>query len=462
MRSSNPPPAPAPAAAASRPPLRIPIPLRLVLALAFWIAFGTLALILPGITTSPLSIGDAFFTATSAATVTGLTVVTTSTAFTFLGQVILLVIIQIGGLGFIVVAALFVRLRRRRLGLEDRLALASAMHLDTPGNIISLLTRLVVLTFAIEGLGALLLYFHWRFDGIVPADEAGWYAVFHAISAYCNAGFDLFSGSPQFPNGLPEDNLSLLILGVLIILGGLGMPLYIDVMRWRSRRRLGLNTKLTIVVSILLVVVGMVGLLISEYRFNGVLTGYDLVDRTVQAWFQSVAARTAGFPGLEGFSQLHSESQLLLICLMFIGTAPASMGGGITTGTFAILMLAFLSYARGYDRVRVGKRSVAMVPILRATTVLAISSITVLVATWLVLLTQDFRFDETLFEVVSAFSTTGLSMGITSDLNSFGRLIIIGMMFWGRLGALTLIILFLQRKPPQELVEYPEVQVLVA
>jgi trk system potassium uptake protein TrkH len=206
----------------------------------------------------------------------------------------------------------------------------------------------------------------------------------------------------------------------------------------------------------------MAGILISEYRQAGVLSGYDLVDRTIQSWFQSVAARTAGFPGLERFSNLHSETQLLLICLMFIGTAPASMGGGITTGTFAVLLFAFLSYAQGRGGVRIGKRAIGTVVILRATAVLVISALSVLVATWLILLAQEFQFDETLFEVVAAYSTTGLSMGITDELNGFGRLIIMLMMFWGRLGAITLIIAFMQRKPPQQLVEYPEAQVLVA
>lgn len=445
-----------------RASFQLPIAAYLALALVLWIAIGTVLLRLPMMTTVPLSLSDSFFTGTSAATITGLTVVTTSTTFTQLGQIVLMVIMQIGGLGFIVVIAAFVRASRRRIGLQQRLALASAMHLDTPGNILSLLSRLVILTLLIEAVGAVLLYFHWRAAGIVPADQAAFFAIFHSISAYCNAGFDLFYGQPQYPNGLPSDNLTLLIMGALMILGGLGLPLYLDVLRYRSRRRFSLNTKLTIVVSIVLIIVGAIGLLISEYHFGGVLSGHGLVDRVVSAWFQSVAARSAGFPGLDQFSQLHGESELLLMCLMFIGTAPASMGGGITTGTFAILILVGLSYVRGFDKTRVANRTISMSLMMRATAVLIVSGLTVLIATWLILLTNDLRFDETLFEVVSAFSTTGLSMGATGELNTVGRLIIIGMMFWGRLGALTLIIAFLQRKPPQELVQYPEVHVLAA
>lgn len=444
-----------------RPPFRIPITLRLVIALAIWIVVGTALLMLPAMTTQPITLGDALFTATSAATVTGLGVVTTSTTFTLLGQIALMVIIQVGGLGFIVVIAIFLRLRHRHLGLAERLSLTSSMHLDTTENIMFLLMRLTVLTFAIECIGALLLFVHWGLSGIVPPDQLFFYSIFHAISAFCNAGFDLFSGLPQYPNGIPNDNLSLLILGALIILGGLGLPLYVDLLRWGKRRRTGLNTKVTIVVSMILILIGMVALLLAEYRAGGVLTGYELIDRTVQAWFQSVAARTAGFPGLPNFSDIKPESQLTLVFLMFIGTAPASMGGGITTGTFAILVLAGWSCARGRTRVRVGMRTLAITAILRATAVLVISTLSVLVAAWLMLVSSSFSLSEVLFEVTSAFSTTGLTLGITGELNPFGRFIDIAMMFWGRLGAMTLIIAFAQRKKPQELAEYPEVQVLM-
>lgn len=450
------------AARSAGQPLRIPIALRLVLALALWIAVGTITLMLPAMTTQPITWSDALFTATSAATVTGLGVLTTSTAFSFLGQIALLVIIQVGGLGLIVVIAIFLRLRRQRLGLAELLSLASSMHLDTPGNILFLLMRLTLLTFAIEGLGAICLFLHWGSSGIVPSDQLVFYSIFHAVSAFCNGGFDLFSGLPQYPNGIPNDNLSLLILGVLIILGGLGLPLYVVILRWGERRRTSLNAKVTIVVSIILILIGMIGLLIPEYRQGGVLTGFDLIDRSVQAWFQSVAARTAGFPGLSNFTQIKPESELVLIFLMFIGTAPASMGGGITTGTFVILILAVLNHAQGHTRVRVGKRTLAVTAILRATAVLMLSTLSVLLAAWLMLLTHEFALDQVLFEVVSAFSTTGLSMGITGELNSFGRFVDMAMMFWGRLGAMTLIIAFAQRSKPQELVEYPEVQVMMA
>ena len=191
------------------------------------------------------------------------------------------------------------------------------------------------------------------------------------------------------------------------------------------------------------------------------LSGLPFGERVLRAWFQSVAARTAGFAGLSDFANLHEASRLLLICLMFIGSAPASMGGGITTGTFSVLVVAMWSLARGYDRVRAGQRAISMAMVWRAITVLFISLGVVLIATWLLLLTQDLAFSPALFEVVSAFSTTGLSLGVTGQLDTFGRLLIIALMFWGRLGAITIVLVLLKRRGRESLVKYPEETVLV-
>jgi trk system potassium uptake protein TrkH len=184
-------------------------------------------------------------------------------------------------------------------------------------------------------------------------------------------------------------------------------------------------------------------------------------ERVLQSWFQSVAARTAGFPGFTDFTGINEASRLLLMVLMFIGSAPASMGGGITTGTFSVLMVAMWSFARGYERVQAGQRAISMAMLWRAVTVLVISLGVVIVATWLLLLSQDLDFSPALFEVVSAFSTTGLSLGATGQLNTIGRLLIIAIMFWGRLGAVTIMIALLKRGTRERLKQYPEETVLV-
>ncbi len=447
---------------------RLPVPLRLLVALATLIGIGTGLLLLPWMTTQRISFMEALFTSTSASAVTGLSVLTTSTAFTRPGQWVILLLMEFGGLGFLVTVVLTLRLLGRRISLVDRLAVSSSLGLANPKAILQVLARTVAFMLAVEGLGTLILWVHWRMSGIVPAGDAAFYALFHAVAAFCNAGFDLFAGLPQYPEGLPADPITLLTLGWLVIIGGLGIPVYMELLHRRTARkeggrlrRLSLQTRLALWSALVLVLVGWAGLLAGEYRQAGVLSDLSFGERMLRAWFQSAATRTAGFAGLSDFANLHEASRLLLICLMFIGSAPASMGGGITTGTFSVLVVAMWSLARGYDRVRAGQRAISMAMVWRAITVLFISLGVVLIATWLLLFTQEVTFSPALFEVVSAFSTTGLSLGVTGQLNTFGRLLIIALMFWGRLGAITIMLILLKRRGHESLAKYPEETVLV-
>jgi trk system potassium uptake protein TrkH len=446
----------------------VPIPLRLVAALAMLVALGATLLLLPGMTTQPITFMDALFTSTSAAAVTGLTVLPTSTVFTRAGQWVILLLMQFGGLGFVVVAVLTLRLLGRHISLLDRLAVSNSLGLAGPGAIIRILLRTLGIMLVLEGTGAAVLWLNWHKTGAVPPGDAAFYALFHAVAAFCNAGFDLFSGLPQYPHGIPADAVTLLTLGVLVFSGGLGIPVYMELMqrfvsprRGGRRRSFSLHTRLAFWTAVVLILLGWAGLLISEYRLGGVLTGLPLGDRILRAWFQSVSARTAGFASLSDFAMINEGSRLLLMCLMFVGSAPASMGGGITTGTLAVLTMAMWSFARGYDTVRAGRRTIPVAAVWRALVVLIISLGVVMVTTWLLLLNQNLGFSATLFEVISAFSTTGLSLGITGELDTIGRLIIIALMFWGRLGAVTIMLVLLNRGPRASLVKYPEEPVLV-
>ena len=447
--------------AARQAPRRMPAALQLVLGLLVLIGIGTGLLLIPGAATRQLTFMDAVFTSTSASAVTGLSLFPVSTTLTLAGQIVLLVLAQIGGVSLIVAVSLVFYLIGRQMTLSDRLAVTSSLGLDKPRQIVQVMIRAVVLMVVIEGLGAFFLFLHWRLAGIVPPGQAGFYAIFHAIMSFCNAGFDLFSGLPQYPNGLPSDPLSLLIMGVLIFLGGLGIPVYMNIIFRRRRRGLSLHTRITLVISLALILAGWAGLLASEYRQEGVLSGMPLFERVSLALFQSVSARTAGFASLPGFGQMKFASILLLMVLMMIGTAPASTGGGITTGTFAVLWFSVMSYARGFDRVQIWKRTLPKSLVQRAMVVLMLSLTLVIVATWLLLFTNGFPLSQSLFEVVSAFSTTGLSLGITPYLNIYGRWIIILVMFCGRLGAVTVMVALLGREPRKKLVEYPEEPILI-
>lgn len=425
------------------------------------VVVGTVLLSLPGMTTRPLTLVDRLFTATSAVTVTGLTVATTTTDFTPIGQTIILILVQLGGLGFVVLYVLALLFIGRPLNLTNRLALTSEMGLDKPGSIQTILSRTLLVMLIIEAIGAVALYFHWGRNGIAPADRAGFYAIFHSIMAFCNAGFDLFAGLPQYPAGLPNDVLSLIILGILVILGGLGTPVYMDVLFRRAYRRLSLTSRVTVLTAIILVIAGMVGLILGELRPEGSLRDLPFFNRLVIAWFQSVSARTAGFPALESFNELHQSSRFVLIGLMFIGSGPASMGGGITTGTFAVLAIIMTSYIRGHKRPMIFHRTISAGTISRATAVLLVSIGVVGLATWLLLLTHPFQLNLALFEVVSAYATVGLTLGVTPELNDFGRLLISLVMFWGRLGAMTIMVVLLQRRSNSQLADYPEETLLV-
>jgi len=439
---------------------QFPVALQLVVGLIGLIAIGTALLLIPGAGTRKFSFMEALFTSTSASAVTGLSLFSISTDLTIWGQIIILLLVQIGGVGFIVAIVMVFRLIGRQVTLGERLAVTSSLGLDRPEGVALIMARAIGLMLTIEGVGAILLFLHWRISGIVPPGKAAFYAIFHAVTAYCNAGFDLFYGLPEYPNGIPSDPLSLIILGCLIVLGGLGIPVYMELI-YRKRRPYSLNTRLTVGLSLALILLGWAGLLVSEYRQGGVLSNMPFGQRAILAWFQSVSARTAGFPGLPGFSELNYPSIWMLIILMFIGTAPASTGGGITTGTFGVLLFAVISYARGLDKIRIGKHSLPKALMMRSLVVFVISLSLVILAAWLLLLTNPFSLDQTLFEVVSAYSTTGLSLGITTGLNTFGRLVIIFTMFAGRLGAITIMISLLGRDKRKNLVDYPEESILV-
>ncbi len=447
-------------AAGSRRPL--PPTLRIVLGLALLVTLGTLALMLPAAAIgAPLSWNTALFTATSALSVTGLSTLTPALDLTLLGQVILLVLVQLGGVGFMVVAVVIMRLLGRRISLTDRLALSDSLGLLSPQAIVKLTRNVLATVLAIEAVGAVLLYLHWRADGRLSEGQALFFAIFHAISAFCNAGFDLFTGTPGYPDGIPRDNLSLSILGALIFLGGLGIPVIAELLAYWRTRRFSLNTRITLYVVSFLVLAGTLGFFVAEGGSGGTLADEPPLRRLLICLFQSISARTAGFWGIAEFDSLAPASQLLMMVLMFIGCAPASMGGGITTGTFAVLTISLWSFARGRADATVGGRTLAVGSMRKAAAVLTISLFVVLLSTWLLLITHDTTLDEAAFEVVSAFATCGLTLGLTGELNLFGQLLICLVMFWGRLGALTIIVAIAREQGRAQPIRYPEEQILI-
>ena len=445
--------------AISRFSRRLPTPLRLALGLAAMILSAAFLLTLPGVGAhGRLEMNEAFFTATSALTVTGLTIITPGSDLTLFGQILLLILIQVGGVGFMVTAVLVFRLMGRSISFTDRLALRDSFGLLDLNAIVRLTWRVLVFVISLELAGALLLWFHWRSQ--LGAGKAAFYALFHAISAFCNAGFDLFKGTPGF-SGIPNDNYTLGVFGVLIFIGGLGIPVIADLAFWKKHKRLSLHTRLTLIVSIILVLAGWWGLFLAETYPRGTLANEETSRALTLSLFQSISARTAGFSAIDRFQDLTPSSQLLKISLMFIGTAPASMGGGITTGAFTVLVLAVGAYVRGQERPHVFGRSIGTFTVRRASAVLTISIVVIIGATWFLLITHPHAvLDRVLFEVVSAFATCGLSLEYTSNFDVIGQIVIALVMFWGRLGALT-IVLALGQLVPRGMIRYPEEKILI-
>jgi trk system potassium uptake protein TrkH len=436
---------------------RIPAGVRVIGGLLLLVAIGTLLLWVSGAgTPQMLTLSEALFTAVSALAVTGLSIITPGTDLTFFGQVVLMGLIQIGGVGFMVVAVAVLRALRRQVSLFDRKAMHDSLGLSETMEFRTTLRRVLVSMMAVESVGAVLLWLHWR--GALGDETAAFYGLFHAVSAFCNAGFSLFTGA-QAPGGIPTDTVSLVLLGWLIVLGGLGFPVLADLMDRPARRRLSLHTRLTIITVVILIIAGAIGLLLAENR-SGALTDVPWHRQIVLTVFQSISARTAGFSVMANMQQLTAASQVLLTGLMFIGTAPASMGGGITTGTLIVLALAMWSYARGRHAVQVQQRTIPADSVRRASAVLLVALLVVVAATWLILVEHPAPLEDVVFEVVSAFSTTGLSLSYTTQLTGFGLLVIMLCMLWGRLGALTVVALLGEQRPPER-VEYPEERLLL-
>ncbi|MFQ5747128.1 MAG: TrkH family potassium uptake protein [Gemmatimonadota bacterium] len=415
----------------------------LVLSFVLLILVGTLGfLVLPGLYAGPrLGIIDALFTATSAVCVTGLVVVDTATRFTPLGQAWIAILIQLGGLNILTLATLMITLlgRRASLAAEEAAGGGSPLHhIDAK----ALLGSVLRLTLVIETAGAIALWLAWR--GRLGAAGAAWPAVFHAISAFCNAGFSVFSDSLA---GFRRSPATLLIVSALIVLGGIGFIVLADLgarYRARSSSRLALHTKLALIATGVLLGGGTLAYFLFESRFQ--LAGLGWPDRLANAWFMSATARTAGFNTVN-YDAISNPSVFLTLLLMLIGGSPGSTAGGMKTTTIVLVGLVFWSRLRGQASISVFDRTVPRETIQRATGLVVGTLIFVGLMVFLLLVTEfpahqgldRGSFLRLVFEAHSAFGTVGLSQGVTPALTPEGRLVIILLMFVGRVGPLAVV-----------------------
>ncbi len=425
------------------------------------ILVGTLLLLIPQ-THLPgvhLSFLEALFTATSAVCVTGLKVVDTGSTFNWLGQVIVMLLIQVGGLGIVTFGAIFALAMRRRMGFQQRLSLQNQMRTFEVGGIVRLVRAIFVVALSVELAGALLLWAPFaRHDGSVG--HGAFLALFHAVSAFNNAGFSLF---PNNLTGFVGDPVVNLVIATLIILGGLG---FLTTLNLIARGRLGRNARLTLHTRIVLmataalIVSAFVTILAMEWSNPGTLGRLDFGGKALAAFFQSVTPRTAGFSTLD-YDLFHPATLMFTMLLMFIGGSPGSTTGGIKTVTFVVLVGSAWSQARGRGELTLFGRRISSQNAVRAAAITMLGILLVGAAITVLLITEpQLPFERTAFEAVSAFGTVGLSAGVTSLLSDTGRVIIILLMYLGRIGPLTLATA-LMRTGHEAAIEYPHEEVLV-
>lgn len=407
------------------------------------IFIGTLLLLLPRATVEGehTSLLDALFTSTSATCVTGLIVKNTGTHFTLLGKSIILLLIQIGGLGIMTVSSAFAMILGQKLTASSENLIQNVVGESNKVDMLSLLKNIILVTIIFEIIGALLLYSTFKkltINGELLSNfEVIYYSIFHSISAFCNAGFSLFEDS--FIGFKSNFNINFVIT-FLIIFGGIGFPVLVDIKRNFMEKfrfsRFSLHTKIVLCGTAFLLILGFVSYFISEY--NCTMKNFSLIDRIYSSYFQSVTTRTAGFNTIDT-SALSKPSVFTSVLFMFIGASPGSTGGGIKTTAFVILVVAVIAMLRGSRDVNIFKRKVSESIINKVMVLITISLTLLSVMIFLLLLIEPFPFEQTVFEAFSAFGTVGLSMGITPFLSSLGKVIIIILMYFGRVGPLTLI-----------------------
>jgi trk system potassium uptake protein TrkH len=404
---------------------------------------------------------DCVFTSTSAACVTGLITLDTGTYWSYFGKTIILILIQIGGLGFMSFATLLSLIIGKKITLKERLIIRESFNSTSLQGIVKLVRYILVFTFSIELLGALLLSFEFVPEfGIF---KGMYYSIFHAISAFCNAGFDLMGGYNSV-TAYSDNTLVILTLSSLIIIGGLGFYTWNDIFNYKQTKRLSLQTKLVITVSTGLILFGFIMFIIFEVSNPATLKPMSVKGKLLSALFASVSPRTAGFNSID-LTQMTMASTFLTIVLMFIGGSPGSTAGGIKTSTAGVLFMTIISVINGREDTELFKRKINKETVYKSLAVVVIALGLIFITTILLSITERASgapFEHYLFEATSAFGTVGLTLGLTQKLTVIGKVILAITMYAGRVGPLTLVVaIYIRKSKRGNSIKYPEDKILV-
>ena len=434
----------------------------IALTFAVIILSGALLLTLPIASRDGISCGfrPALFTATSATCVTGLVLYDTWSQWSWFGQIVIISLIEIGGLGFMSAASLVVFLLRRRVGLKQRLMMAQALSVSDMEGIVRLQKLVLTGSLSVQGVGALILFF--RFLPEVDFRKALRWGIFHSISAFCNAGFDIF-GCITPGASLMEfnsDPVVLLTLGALVVIGGLGFLVWQEIATVRSFRKFSVYTKLVLITSGVLLLAGTVCYCVLEWNNPGTLGPMGVGDKLLNGFFQSVTVRTAGFAAVDQ-GALTDASKAVSLVLMLIGGSSGSTAGGIKTVTMVVIVLFVAARARGRNTVSVFKRTIPDSQVMDAMTIMLIMVGLAMFGAVFISATSPVSFVDAAFEAVSALATVGITAGVTTSLSIPAQLLIILYMYFGRVGVLTISLGFLMGDKAEERFRYAQTNLLI-
>lgn len=423
------------------------------------IFIGAILLTLPIASQNGQSVGfvNALFTAASAVAVTGLVVVDTLTHWSTFGHVVILILIQIGGLGFILMGTLVALVLGRRISFRQRVVMQEAMNKITMNGVVRLAKYVLILTFAVEGIGALILA--TRFIPIYGWGTGIWYSIFHSISAFCNAGFDLI-GNFQSLTPFVEDPIISMTVALLIIIGGLGFVVIFELIERKNIKRFSLHTKIALSMTVALLLIGYVIVMALEFNNPNTMGDLSIGGKFLSGFFHSVTPRTAGFNTLP-MDQLATGTLVMTMIFMFIGAGSAGTAGGVKVTTVGVIIAAIVSTLRGRKDTEAFKRKLPLDLVSKALAILGIAITWVILVTFILSITENASFIEILFEVISAFGTVGLSLGITTSLSTVGKIVIAITMFTGRIGPLTLFMALAQRHHTVSAIQYPDEEVMI-
>ena len=434
----------------------------IALVFALLILGGAFLLMLPAASRDGVSCGfrPALFTATSATCVTGLVMYDTFTQWSGFGQIVIITLIQIGGLGFMSAATLFIFFLRKRIGLKQRLVMAQALSVSDMESVVRLQKVVLKGSFTIEAIGALILTVHfWPEYGFLTALKWG---AFHSVSGFCNAGFDIF-GCITPGASLMEfqsDPVVLLTLGALVVIGGLGFLVWEEIAAKRCFRKCSVYTKLVLITTTALLIAGWVLTCLLEWNNPGTLGGMSVGDKLVNGLFQSVTLRTAGFASVDQ-GMLTEAGKAVSIVLMLVGGSSGSTAGGLKTVTFIVLFLFIATRARGRSTVTVFRRTIPNGQVLDAMTIAAIMMALAMFGGVFISATSPVGFVDALYESVSAIATVGLTAGVTGVLSVPAQFLMILYMYFGRVGVLTISLGFLMGDRVQERFRYADTNLLI-